>query len=82
MAMKPRRLFSHPNPSFTYMDGATSGKRAPNRDRLVVSAAIEEAANTGKLSMIYVWMGMNIPIMPKPKGTRLGISRPNRTRKR
>lgn len=50
------------------MLGAARGSRAPNNDRLVVRAAIPEAAYSGKLSMIYVWIGMKTPIIPKPKG--------------
>jgi hypothetical protein len=69
MAMKPRRLFPQPSPSFAYMDGPARGKRAPTKDRVVVTAARAEAAYSGKLSIIYVWIGLKIPIIPKPNGT-------------
>lgn len=52
IATKPRRLFPQPSPSFAYIDGAARGSRAPNKDRLVVRAAIPDAAYSGKLSII------------------------------
>lgn len=50
------------------MLGPASGRNAPNRERDTVKAATPEAANCGKESIVYVWIGMKIPIIPKPNG--------------
>jgi hypothetical protein len=70
MAMNPSTELPQPSPSFLYMLGPARGRKAPNSERDTVRAATPEAANVGKESIVYVWMGMKMPIMPKPKGIR------------
>ena len=68
--MKPSTEFPHPKPSLAYIVGPAKGKNAPNSERETVRAAMPDAAKVGNESMVYVWMGMKMPIMPKPKGIR------------
>jgi hypothetical protein len=70
MAMNPSTLLPQPSPRAWYIDGPARGRNAPKRERETVRAATPEAANVGKESMVYVCMGMKIPIMPNPNGTR------------
>ncbi len=66
MAMKPNMLFPQPRPKAAYIEGPARGRKAPNKEREMVRAATPEAAKVGKESMMYVWIGMKIPMMPKP----------------
>jgi hypothetical protein len=70
MAINPSTELPQPRPRVAYIEGPARGRNAPKRERETVRAATPEAANVGKESMVYVWMGMKMPIMPKPNGTR------------
>lgn len=52
IAMKPRTELPHPSPSALYMLGPARGRKAPKSDRETVRAAMAEAANCGKESMM------------------------------
>lgn len=52
MATKPNTEFPHPNPKASYIEGPANGRKAPNRERETVRAAIPEAAKVGNESMM------------------------------
>lgn len=67
-ASMPSSVLPIPSPSESYTAGPTSGRKAPNIERVTTSAATADAAVSRKASTAYVWQGTNMPSIANPKG--------------
>lgn len=64
----PNTVFPIPKPSVSYTTGPTSGRKAPNTERVNTMTATADADVSRKASTAYVWHGIKMPPRPNPNG--------------